>query len=122
MTSEIPDDERQLYRLWAAYQAQVTRPAAVEHGDDLAAVPELPELTVLEALEVNRRLVAVLMSQRRDAVVAARGRGFSWSEIGTALGTSKQRVHARYRSPIAPSDQGACPASPAVLDPDRSRS
>jgi len=116
VTSENLDAEQQLYRRWAAYRAQMARREAAESGDDRAAaglaLPGLPEVTVLEALEINRRLAAVLMSQRRDAVVAARAKGFSWLEIGTALGTSKQRAHARYRPQIPSPDTAACALPP----------
>lgn len=116
VTSENLDDEQQLYRRWAAYRAQMAWREAVESVDDRAAaglaLPELPEVTVLEALEINRRLAAVLMTQRRDAVVAARAKGLSWLQIGTALGTSKQRAHARYRPQIPPRDTAACALPP----------
>jgi len=116
VTSENLDDEQQLYRRWAAYRAQMAWLEVVESGDDRAAalpdLPDLPEVTVLEALEINRRLAAVLMTQRRDAVVAARAKGLSWLQIGTALGTSKQRAHARYRPQIPPRDTAACALPP----------
>jgi len=131
VSSEILDDEQQLHRLWAAYRAQVSWWEAVERGDDPATAGQslagLPEVPILEALEVNRRLVAVLLHHRRDAVVAARAEGSSWLEIGTALGTSKQRAHARYR-PQKPPGGGQRPTprhrpdrddSPAMLDLDR---
>lgn len=93
---------QQLLQVWIAYQAQTAWHVALQRGENVAAATELliglPEVTVLEALEANRRLVNMLMQQRRDTVAAARDTGSSWAVIAAALGTSKQRAHARYHA------------------------
>ena len=94
-----------LYQLWSTYQAQVAWRDAVAHGADVAVAAQaligLPEVSVLEALDVNRRLVDMLLQRRRDAVSAARKDGSSWAAIGAALGTSKQRAYAWYHHRIS---------------------
>ncbi|MFL6087132.1 MAG: helix-turn-helix domain-containing protein [Mycobacterium sp.] len=34
----------------------------------------------------------------RDAVLAARAAGYSWTEIGRLLGVSRQQVHRQFRA------------------------
>jgi hypothetical protein len=105
MANEITDVQG-LFRLWTAYQAQVTGRDTVERGEDPAVAGHvlagLPEVSVLDALEANRRIVEMLLRSRQDAVLAARAAGSSWAAIGAALGTSKQRAHAWYRHAITP--------------------
>ena len=105
MASEITDVQK-LYRLSAAYQAQVEWWAALERGEDPAIAGQtlawLPEVPILDVLEANRRLVEMLLKWRHDAVLAARATGSTWAAIGVALGTSKQRAHAWYRHAIPP--------------------
>ncbi len=105
VTNEMTEAER-LYQVWTTYQAQDAWRDAVEHGEDVAIAAQTligqPEVSVLEALDANRRLVDLLIQRRREAVSAARKAGFSWAAIGTALGTSKQRAYTRYRPTIAP--------------------
>ena len=50
--------------------------------------------TALRAVMALRRLAEQL---EEDAVVSARRRGWSWDEIGDALGVSRQAVHKKYR-------------------------
>jgi hypothetical protein len=99
-------DVQRLYELWSTYQAQVVWRDAVERGADVAVAAQaligLPEVSVLEALDANRRLVELLVQGRRDVVAAARQDGASWAEIGAALGISKQRAYTRYRHTISP--------------------
>lgn len=61
-------------------------------ADDLVAVAT-DELRVLADLADARR---DLDAQLRDAVLRARRRGRSWSEIGAMLGVSKQAVQRKY--------------------------
>ncbi len=96
---------QRLYQLWTTYQAQVAWWHAVEHGADVAVAAQAligrPEVSALEALDANRRLVDLLLQRRRDAVSAARRAGSSWAAIGAALGTSKQRAYTVYRHAIS---------------------
>jgi hypothetical protein len=104
VADEMSEAQR-LYRVWSTYQAQVVWRDAVERGADVAVAAQaligLPEVSVLEALDANRRLVDVLLQWRRDAVSAARKEGSSWAAIGAALGTSKQRAYTRYHHTIS---------------------
>jgi Homeodomain-like domain len=47
----------------------------------------------LRAVMALRRLAEQVEA---NAVVAARRGGWSWQEIGTALGVTRQSVHAKY--------------------------
>jgi hypothetical protein len=104
VANEMSEVDR-LYQLWSTYQAQVAWRDAVAHGADVAVAAQaligLPEVSVLEALDANRRLVDMLLQRRRDAVSAARKDGSSWAAIGAALGTSKQRAYAWYHHRIS---------------------
>jgi hypothetical protein len=104
VADEMSEAQR-LYRVWSTYQAQMVWRDAVERGADVAVAAQaligLPEVSVLEALDANRRLVDVLLQWRRDAVSAARKEGSSWAAIGAALGTSKQRAYTRYHHTIS---------------------
>lgn len=48
----------------------------------------------LRAVMVLRRLAEALESQH---VVGARRAGWTWEEVGDALGVSRQAVHKKYR-------------------------
>ena len=99
MADDITDAQR-FYQLCAAYQAQLAWREALGRGEDPAGagngLAELPEVSVLEVLEANRCLVETLLRWRREAVLAARATGSTWTAIGAALGTSKQRAHAWF--------------------------
>lgn len=73
-------------------------------ADDVAAAEdawaELPEVTALQSLRANAKLVSVLTAQRWYVMQFAREEGASWSEIGAALGISKQAAHHFYRRKI----------------------
>lgn len=53
--------------------------------------------TSIEALRASRLLAALLAGGRQDLVEQARAEGASWSEIGRALGLTKQAVQQAYR-------------------------
>ncbi|OJY38468.1 hypothetical protein [Pseudonocardia sp. 73-21] len=105
MAREITDVQR-LYLVCTAYQAQMAWREALERGEDPAVAGEslagLPEVSAMDAIEANRRLVEVLLRWRRDAVLAARATGSTWTAIGAALGTTKQRAHAWFRPAATP--------------------
>lgn len=97
---------QRLYLLCTAYQAQLEWREALERGEDPAvaalSLAGLPEVSVMDAIEANRRLVEILLRWRRDAVLAARAAGSTWTAIGAALGTTKQRAHAWFRPTATP--------------------
>lgn len=62
-------------------------------GDLVAAADGAP-VDGLRAVVVLRRLADQIEA---DQVVAARQLGWTWEEIGDALGVSRQAVHKKYR-------------------------
>src|SRR5690242_19463021 len=54
------------------------------------ALAELPGVTGLEALRASRRVVELLTGARWQMMRQAREEGSSWSQVGKALGMSKQ--------------------------------
>lgn len=63
-------------------------------GRVLASVADGGHAEGLRAVMVLRGLADRLEG---DQVVAARRAGWSWSQIGDALGVSRQAVHKKYR-------------------------
>lgn len=104
MTDIEKADEQELYRLWDAYGARLTWARALEKGADAdivaGAVAELPDVTAVDALEANRRLIDLLTGRRWYVMQAAREAGATWDDIGTALGMSRQGAHDWYRRTI----------------------
>ncbi|MBF6588440.1 hypothetical protein IU414_27230 [Nocardia farcinica] len=72
-------------------------PAAAYTRAELA---ELADVTALQALEANRRLVELLVGRRWMVMQAAREAGASWAEIGKALGMTKQGAMDWYKRKI----------------------
>jgi hypothetical protein len=58
-----------------------------------ADLARLAEVTAVQALTANRRLVELLTTRRWLAASAARDAGASWAAIGAALGISRQAAH-----------------------------
>ena len=96
--------EAGLYRSWEAFGTRNVWAGVVARGGDpavaAAAVAELPEVSPLEALEANARLVGLLTGARWWVMQAAREAGASWTEIGAALGMTKQGARDWYRRKI----------------------
>lgn len=63
---------------------------------DRAAAYYAPVDTPLGMLTGFSRLVGLLEANIREYVEVAREGGASWTEIGEALGTTKQAAHARF--------------------------
>src|SRR4051794_18078579 len=91
--------------LWSAFQRRMVWRRVVERGGDAAvaegAVANEPAVTALEALAANRAIVDDLMAARWWVMQVAREDGASWSEIGAALGMTKQGAADWYRRKIA---------------------
>jgi hypothetical protein len=89
---------------WEAWSSADTWTRVVaharEHGRDLAALGDLEELPrgpdPLEALRANREVVEILTSWRWQAMRAARDQGYSWEEIGQALGLDAEEARGVY--------------------------
>lgn len=78
-----------------------TRPTREpEPGVDSADVPDAMDAALNRDPVVGLRAVAALrrLADRLEAlqVTNARAHGWSWDEIGAALGVSRQAVHKRY--------------------------
>ncbi|MFC9898544.1 hypothetical protein ACFVMC_33040 [Nocardia sp. NPDC127579] len=70
-----------------------------------AEIAELADVTALQALEANRRLVDLLTGRRWATMQSAREAGASWSTIGTALDMTKQGAIDWYKRKIAAQEQ-----------------
>jgi hypothetical protein len=62
---------------------------------------ELPEISALDALRANKRLVERMIGRRWYVMREAREAGATWDQIGEALGMSRQAAHEWYRRKIA---------------------
>jgi hypothetical protein len=60
---------------------------------DAAASPQIGEL---ERLDLLARALREVEAEIAGAVASARAQDFSWTQIGGALGVSKQAAHERY--------------------------
>jgi DNA-directed RNA polymerase specialized sigma24 family protein len=77
--------------------------AEIENADDRPTTDEPdPVLAEFYSGEISRELSAVrdeaeaLRLRYRQAVLAAREAGLSWTEIGRLLGVSRQQVHRKF--------------------------
>lgn len=103
--------ERQLTQVWDVYherqlwQQVIARNAGAEGNADRLvrahrALTELPDVTATQALEANARLVDLLVGRRWYVMRDAREARASWTEIGDALGISRQGAHDFYRRAV----------------------
>jgi DNA-directed RNA polymerase specialized sigma24 family protein len=77
--------------------------AEIENADDLPTTDDPdPVLAEFYSGEISRELSAIrdeseaLRMRHRQAVLAAREAGLSWTEIGRLLGVSRQQVHRKF--------------------------
>jgi hypothetical protein len=68
---------------------------AWDQWDDLLAESSPDPLEVLELAAQYERYLTAIMAR---AVPAARSAGYTWEQIGSAVGTSRQAVWQRYRT------------------------
>jgi hypothetical protein len=98
-------DERELHGFWNTYHERRVWRRVIDNGGDreLAerALGDLADVSALDALEANRRLVDFLEGRRWYVIQDAREAGASWVEIGAALGMTKQGAQDWYRRRIA---------------------
>ncbi|MEU8226279.1 hypothetical protein [Kribbella sp. NPDC048915] len=68
------------------------------------SLSELPGISGLEALRASRRVVEMLTGARWHLMRQAREEGSSWTEVGKALGMSKQAAYDFYRRKLEQQD------------------
>jgi hypothetical protein len=102
-------DEHELFGVWDALAHRRVWETARDRGGDPEVVAReldrLPEVSAVEALEANRRLVELLVGRRWFVMLAAREAGASWEEIGAALGVSREEALAAYDARISAQEQ-----------------
>jgi hypothetical protein len=89
------------------------------HGVTAArsAMAELSSVRPLEALRANAELVQLLVARRWSVMQEAREHGASWTEVGDALGVSRQAAWEFYQRAIEGQESDAI----AWHDPGRAR-
>jgi hypothetical protein len=110
-------DQRELYERGIEQGREAGHPVAII----VKALAELPGVTGLEALRASRRVVDLLAGARWHMMRQAREEGSSWSEVGMALGVSKQAAYEFYRRKLDQQDastkeESSSPRSRAALD------
>lgn len=88
-------------RLWGDLVRTAEQRGDVE-GREVAerALAGLPDVGVFDSIRAGVELVQLLTGWRWIAIQQAREEGHSWSEIGDALGKSKQAAWELYRTAI----------------------
>ncbi|MFF0267689.1 hypothetical protein [Kribbella sp. NPDC004536] len=107
-------DQRELYERGIEEGRESGHPVAVL----VKALAELPGVTGLEALRASRRVVELLTGARWHMMRQAREEGSSWSQVGSALGMSKQAAYDFYRRKLDQQDEST---EPGVQSTSRSR-
>ncbi|MET7278941.1 hypothetical protein ABZS29_11980 [Kribbella sp. NPDC005582] len=98
-------DEREIYERRIEEAEQAGDPVVVL----VKALGELPGVTGLEALHASRRVVDLLTGARWHMIRQAREEGASWSQVGSALGTSKQAAYDFYQRKLDQQDASTDP-------------
>jgi hypothetical protein len=110
-------DQRALFQRGIEQGRASGRPVELLVG----ALAELPGVKGLDALRASRRVVELLTGARWHLIRQSREEGASWSDIGKALGMSRQAAHDFYRRKVEQQEQDApgfrhAARSRAVLD------
>jgi hypothetical protein len=100
-------DQRDLYERGIEQGREAGHPVAII----VKALADLPGVTGLEALRASRRVVELLTDARWHMMRQAREEGSSWSQVGGALGVSKQAAYDFYRRKLDQQDESATPGS-----------
>jgi hypothetical protein len=98
-------DRRELYERDIEEAQEAGHPVAVL----VKALADLPGVTGLEALRASRRVVELLTTARWHMIRQAREEGSSWSQVGGALGMSKQAAYDFYRRKLDQQDESTDP-------------
>ncbi|MEZ2388001.1 hypothetical protein AB6813_00395 [bacterium RCC_150] len=104
-------DVHELIRVWEDFNRGETwrEPAATTTGNAREApaarfLSDISEVAALEALRANAKAVELLTGRRWYVMKSAREAGATWSQIGEALGMTKQAAHDFYRRKIEEQD------------------
>jgi hypothetical protein len=100
-------DQREFYERGIEREQEAGHPVAVL----VKALAELPGVTGLDALRASRRVVELLTGARWHMMRQAREEGSSWSQVGTALGVSKQAAFDFYRRKLDQQDETVDPGT-----------
>lgn len=100
-------NQRELYEHGIEQEQAAGHPIAVL----VKALGDLPGVTGLEALRASRRVVELLTGARWHMMRQAREEGSSWTQVGDALGMSKQAAYDFYRRKLDHKDTSAAPGS-----------
>lgn len=73
--------------------------------------PDHPPVDALAALVANHRAIELLQARRWWAVASARDAGYTWEQIGEAVGESADGARRRYGDELAGSSSPAALAS-----------
>jgi hypothetical protein len=106
-------DQRELYQHGIDQGRASGQPVELLVG----AMTKLPGVAGLDALRASRRVVELLTSARWHMMRQAREEGASWSDIGRALGMTRQAAHDFYRRKIEQQEQD----TPGLHNTARSR-
>ncbi len=97
-------DVHELLTVWEDFnRGQTWREASATGSDQAGAaqfLAEVREVAALEALRANAKAVELLTAKRWYVMRSAREAGATWSQIGEALGISKQAAQDFYRRKI----------------------
>lgn len=105
--------ERELIAVWHTHFEREAARSVTTHPDarpeGIAAFERvlagLAPVTAVQALEANRRLTELLTNHRWIVMRNAREAGASWTQIGAALGTSRQAACEWYQRKIELQEQ-----------------
>jgi len=113
--SPAPTDNRSLEELLDVLRASSQRELYERRIEDaeenhrpvtslVKALSGLPGVSGLEALRASRRVVELLTAARWHMMRQAREEGASWSQVGGALGMSKQAAYDFYQRKLDQQD------------------
>lgn len=109
-------DVLRLSDLRASYERDIERRQEAGHPIAILvkALSELPNVTGLDALRTSRQVVDLLTGARWHMIRQAREEGSSWSQIGGALGVSKQAAFDFYQRKLDLQDASSMDADSSV--------
>lgn len=110
VTEALAGDEQDLWAVHRVSSARARQESVIAaaryvgrsgHLAAERALAELPEVSAVQGLQAASRLAELLTARRWADIQRAREQGASWSQIGEALGMSKQGAQDWYARKIA---------------------